>query len=286
MGGISGANMTATCILCIILILLVLTTATADFTFVQISDTHVGVKDTAYNARYAEVIRQVNALKPDFVIHTGDALQIWSPENMALFKDLSKSLAPPMHLAPGNHDITEIGKISAGEAEARIKVWREAAGYDHDSFEHQGCVFIGLDSNLYNSKLPEEARQMTWLKSQLKKAQGKRIFIFQHQPLFLDKPDEPANYWVPAEPARGELLKLFHEYKVEAVLTGHLHKFNEAYFGGISFISTPATSFSCAPDRGLTGYRVFQVTGGGFSTRFVDMRTAGTPAEFNTSKQQ
>lgn len=273
--------MTATtCILCFFLILLVCAGARADFTFVQISDTHIGVKEAAYNARYVEVIRQVNALKPDFVIHTGDALTIWSAENMAPFKELSKNLSVPMHVIPGNHDITEIGKISADEAEARIRAWRDAAGYDHESFEHQGCVFIGLDSDLYNSKLPEEVRQMAWLKSQLRKAEGKRIFIFQHQPLFLDKPDEPANYWVVAEPARGELLKLFRQHKVEAVLTGHLHRFNEAYFDRISFISTPATSFSCAADKGLTGYRVFKITDVGFSSRFVDMRTKGTPAEF------
>jgi 3',5'-cyclic AMP phosphodiesterase CpdA len=261
-------------------LLLVADCAHADFTFVQISDTHVGVKEAAFNARYAEVVRQVNALKPDFVIHTGDALTIWSPENMVPFKELSKNLAMPMHLIPGNHDITDIAKITADEANARVQAWRDAAGYDHESFEHQGCVFIGLDSNLYNSKLPEEARQMAWLKSQLRKSEGKRVFIFQHQPLFLDKPDEPANYWVVAEPARGELLKLFRQYKVEAVLTGHLHRFNEAYFDKISFLSTPATSFSCAADKGLTGYRVFHVTDAGFSSRFVDMRTNGSPAEF------
>lgn len=268
-------------IICLFLILMVFSAACADFTFVQISDTHVGVKEAAYNARCAEVIRQVNALKPDFVLHTGDTVTVWSPENMAVFKDLSKNLTVPMHLIPGNHDIMEIGKISADEATSRVRAWRDAAGYDHTSFERDGCVFIGLDSNLYNSKLPDERAQMLWLKTELKKAQGKRIFIFQHQPLFLEKPDEPANYWVIAEPARGELLKLFREYKVEAVLTGHLHRFNEAYFYAISFVTTPGTSFSCATDKGLTGYRVFNVTDGGFSSRFVDMRTKGTPPEFS-----
>ncbi len=265
--------------LLVILSMIPLTTY-ADFTFVQISDTHVGVKQTAYNARYAEAIRQINALKPAFVIHTGDALTAWSPEDSALFKKISSAFTAPMYVIPGNHDIQEIGKITAEEADARVNAWRAAAGYDHVSFEHAGCVFIGLDSNLYNSKLAEETRQTSWLKSELRKAKGKRIFIFEHQPLFLDKPDEPANYWVPAEPARGELLKLLRVNKVEAVLTGHIHRFGESFFGGISFISTPAISFSCAADKGLTGYRVFTVTDGGFSTRFVDMRTVGAPPSF------
>ena len=54
------------------LLFLLVTTVHADFAFVQISDTHVGTNQAAYNARYAEVIRQVNGLKPTFVIHTGD----------------------------------------------------------------------------------------------------------------------------------------------------------------------------------------------------------------------
>lgn len=268
-------------IICLIALLGSATMAVAGFTFVQISDTHAGVKDAAYNARFAEAIRRVNALKPDFIIHTGDALQVWSPENMAAFKEITKGLSAPMYVIPGNHDIMEIGKVSADEAASRIFAWRQAVGYDHTSFEHDGCVFIGLDTNLYNSKLAAEKAQMGWLRSELGKAKGKRIFIFQHQPFFLQAPDEPANYWVPAEPARGELLKLFREHQVEAVITGHLHKFNEAHLAGTAFISSPAVSFSCAEDKGLTGFRVFHVTKDGFSTRFVDLRTTGTPPGFS-----
>lgn len=248
--------------------------AHADFTFVQISDTHVGVKQAAYNARYAEVIRQVNALKPAFVVHTGDALERWSPESAALLKDISAKLAAPIYIAPGNHDITK-GKVEA------LSAWNGAFGYDRVSFQHERCVLIGLNSNLFNTGLPAEREQFEWLKSELKKAKGKRIFIFQHCPLFLEKPSDPnGNYFAVDEPARSELLKLLKANHVEAVLTGHYHRFNDSAFDGISFFTTPATSFSCSPDKGLTGYSVFHLSPGGFTRRFVDLRTGGSPPDF------
>jgi len=43
------------------------------------------------------------------------------------------------------------------------------------------------------------------------------------------------------------------------------------------------TSFSCAADKGLTGYSVFHVYPGGFTHRFVDLRTTGAPPEFRTN---
>ena len=252
--------------------------ACADFTFVQVSDTHVGVKNPDYNARFSEAVRRINDLKPAFVIHTGDALQTWSPENAALFKEIGKSLAAPIHIAPGNHDIQGI-KDKGFEA---VKVWNDAFGTDQQTFEHEGCVFIGLDSNLYNSGLAAEKEQMTHLKEELRKAKGKRIFIFEHHPLFLDKPGDPnGNYYLVDEPARGEVLKLLKQYKVEAVLTGHVHRHLQSEFDGITFLSTPATSFSCAEDKGLVGYRVFSVSAGGFTSRFVDLRTIGTPPVFS-----
>ena len=256
------------------LLFLACVSAWGDFTFVQVSDTHVGTGQAAYNARFQEVIRQVNGLKPAFVIHTGDALQTWSPENAALFKEISKTLVPPLHLIPGNHDIA----IKEQDAVSR---WNDAFRSDRDSFEHEGCVFIGLDSNLWNSSLPAEKDQLAWLKSELAKAKGKRIFVFQHHLLFTKTPDDPnGDYYAVDQPARGEILKLLKKHKVEAVLTGHYHRLNDSVFDGIRYITTPATSFSTGGDKGLTGYSVFFVTDGGFTHRFVDLRTQGNPPEF------
>ena len=255
--------------------------ARADFTFVQISDTHVGRGKDAYNARYREVIRQVNALKPAFVIHTGDALEVWSPESSALFMEISKSLAAPMYVSPGNHDLLNMKAIGAVKAARQIAAWKKAVGPDRVSFEHEGCVFIGLNYTLWNTGYAAEERQSQWLDSELKKAQGKRIFVFEHAPIFTRTPADPnGDYYAVENPARAQILALLREYKVEAVLTGHYHRSMEAKYYGIAFLTTPAISFSTGSDQGLTGYSVFTVSDGGFTRRFVDLRTTGAPPEF------
>ena len=123
--------------------------------------------------------------------------------------------------------------------------------------------------------------------AELENAKEKRVFIFMHRPLFETSPSDPSDgYWVIKEPARTKLLNLFRKYKVEAVLNGHLHRFNESHFYGISFITTPAICYSCASDQGLTGYRIFQVSSNGFTTRFVDMREKSVPPDFQYKVKQ
>lgn len=267
----------------LVLLALGLTRAFADFTFVQVSDTHVNAdaKGAAYNARYEEVVRRVNALKPAFVMHTGDALEYYSKQNADLFLKISKKLTPKFYVVPGNHDVGNKPGLSGQITGQKNGAWIDAVGYDRVSFEHEGCVFIGLNAALFNSGLPGEKAQWDWLTSKLEGAKGKRVFVFQHYPVFESKPDEESGgYNNIDEPARSKLLRLLKEHEVEAVLSGHLHRLNESHFDGISFVTTPATSFSCARDKGLTGCRVFRVTPGGVTTQFVDLREAGEPPDF------
>jgi len=250
----------------------------ADFTFVQVSDTHIAAnaKDPGFGARYEEAIRQINALDPAFVIHTGDALTNFSAENYALFKEMSAKLKPKLYVAPGNHDVGNKLGLNGAVTEETYNAWVQANGCGHVSFEYDGCVFIGLTSALFNSGLAAEREQSQWLDAQLKAAGKKRIFVFQHAPVFETSPGEPSGgYNCIDEPVRSKLLKLFEKYKVEAVLYGHLHRFNESSFDGVNYIATPATSFSA-----LTGYRVFRIAPGGFTTYFADVRAGAAPPEF------
>jgi 3',5'-cyclic AMP phosphodiesterase CpdA len=256
--------------------------AFAEFTFVQISDTHTDANSTdrAVSSRYSEVIKRVNALNPAFVIHTGDALASFSPESLALFKKISEGLKPKLYLVPGNHDagnkLGQTGPIT----EQTYNAWVNGYGCGHVTFEHDGCAFIGLTSSLLNSGLAPAREQYDWLKAQLKNAGGKRIFVFMHHAAFETSPTEAATYFDIDEPARSELLKLFKKHHVEAVLYGHIHRNNESFFDGISFVGTASTAFSVVDDKGMTGYRVFHVSRHGFTTTFEDLRSGGEPPRF------
>jgi 3',5'-cyclic AMP phosphodiesterase CpdA len=119
-----------------------------------------------------------------------------------------------------------------------------------------------------------------WLKAQLKSAGKKPVIVFMHHPVFETSPTEPSSYSNIDEPVRSHLLKLFKKHNVKAFLYGHLHRLNESHYDGISFIATPSTAFSVVEDHGMTGYRVFRATPGGFTTNYVDLRSGGEPPKF------
>jgi len=232
----------------------------ADLTFCVITDTHIGAPGEegrfCHTWRVEETIRQINALRPAFVMHCGDIITAFPFH--AQYEDqcrnavrLLKRFEMPYHLVAGNHDIGNqrnmrvwddkwLGRIHRTLEDmlitpARRQVYMKYFGKDFYSFQQGGCYFIVFDDELCNSGLPVEKEQEQWLEEELRKAQGSRaVFLFTHNPLFWAEPDEPGpkNYEPVLEPARSRLLALLRRYKVTAVYTGHTHfAFTNEYHG-------------------------------------------------------
>jgi len=256
---------------------------TAELTFAILSDTHVSEEKQEHNRRFRAALERAGTLDPDFIVITGDCLENWSDENAALFKEMTAGSAVPIYTVPGNHDVgqkrTPDGK--GGITSEAVRRWRSAFGSDRFALERDGCLFIGINNVLLASGLPEEASQEAWFREEVEKAGEARIFVFCHYPFFLREPDETdGGYWTVENPAKDLWLRLFIEKGISSVWNGHLHRFNEAEWRGITFITTPATSFSTAPDKGLTGFRIVRVTDDGWQHEFVDLRTAEGPPAF------
>jgi len=83
----------------------------ADFTFVQISDSHIGFNKPAnpdVTATLQTAINKINAMphKPDFIIHTGDLSQLSKPSEFdTLDQVLKGASAKPTYFVPGEHDM-------------------------------------------------------------------------------------------------------------------------------------------------------------------------------------
>ena len=82
-----------------------------DFTFVQISDSHIGF-DKAANADVTATcqaaIDQINALpvEPDLIIHTGDLTHLSKPSEFDTLNQLLKGAkAKQAFYVPGEHDV-------------------------------------------------------------------------------------------------------------------------------------------------------------------------------------
>src|SRR5258708_16879597 len=82
-----------------------------DFTFVQISDSHIGFNKPAnpdVTATLQTAINKINAMphKPDFIIHTGDLSQLSKPSEFdTLDQALKGASSKQIYFRPGDHDI-------------------------------------------------------------------------------------------------------------------------------------------------------------------------------------
>src|SRR5262245_15679239 len=105
------------------------------FSFVQISDAHIG--QSPGKARLLEqVVKDVNGLvpAPAFVIVTGDLTEDGKPEEYAEYKRIIAGLKPGIdhHACPGNHETT-VGRWSDFEKQI---------GPLYRSFVHKNCLFV------------------------------------------------------------------------------------------------------------------------------------------------
>ncbi|MFO7941314.1 MAG: metallophosphoesterase [Bacillota bacterium] len=229
------------------------------FTFCLLADTHVNsgpdevVEDylKPVNRRVGWVIDDICERRPDFVIHLGDIVQPvpGSSERdrvTSTAKRIIEKLPVPIYYLPGNHDIGDKPArwIRAPRVdEDSILEFEENWGPSFQSFDHEGCHFVLLNSPAMNGPDPTDARQRRWLKRDLDRHRGRRIFVFSHYMPYLNHPGEAENYEAIDDPWRKDLLAMIREYRVEAVFSGHTHNLFVDRYHGADLYTLPSTSF-------------------------------------------
>jgi 3',5'-cyclic AMP phosphodiesterase CpdA len=160
----------------------------ADFTFVQISDSHIGFNKPAnpdVTATLQTAISRINALshQPDFIIHTGDLSQLSKPSEFdRLDQVLKGASAKQTYFVPGEHDmLTDNGE------QYLQRYGKGTKGTGWYSFD-QNCVhFVGLVNvvNLNAGGLGSLGHeQLEWLEDDLKgRSASTPIVLFAHIPL-------------------------------------------------------------------------------------------------------
>lgn len=249
------------------------------FTFLQISDSHVGFDKPANpNAlgTLQEAIAKVNAMptKPAFMIHTGDITHLSKPTEFDNADQAIREARLDVHYVPGEHDI-----IDEDRGKAYLdRYGKNAKGAGWYSFDQAGVHFIGLVNvvDLKGGGLGNlGAEQLAWLADDLKgKADSTPIVVFAHIPLWVVYAQWG---WGTDDGARAlELLKRFGSV---TVLNGHIHQLIQKVEGNMTFHTAMSTAFPqpapgsapspgpmlVAPEKlranlGLTSVRVAQGT--------------------------
>jgi 3',5'-cyclic AMP phosphodiesterase CpdA len=228
--------------------------------FIQASDPQFGMftKDADFaqeTANFEFFIANVNRMKPQFVVITGDlSSKAGDPAQIAEYHRIAAKLLPSikMYNVPGNHDMETPTPES-------LALYRKNWGPDYYTFDWQKTRGIVLNSCLiqHPEVVPEEAdRQLQWLRAELAKAKtdGMQVIVFQHIPYFLGTVDEPEQYFNIRSAVRTAYLKLFHDYAVHYIFAGHYHRNSESHDGDIDMVTTGAVGMPLGGS--VSGFRI------------------------------
>ena len=229
------------------------------FSFVQMCDTQLGMGGYEHDVRTFELaVDQLNKLKPDFVLICGDLVQKADDKSFADFKRIKSGFKIPCYCAAGNHDVENKPTVET------LKKYREKIGKDYFTVEHKGYTFVVANTQLWKAPVAGESEKHdAWFRGALEsaKAKGSPVVVVTHYPLFVKQPDEKEGYYNIAPAKRKELLALFEENGVVAMLAGHTHKLVVNEYKGIQMVNGETTSKNF--DKRPMGFRMWRAAEGG-----------------------
>jgi hypothetical protein len=214
-----------------------------DFSFVQISDSHIGFNKPAnpdVTATLQLAIDKINAMqhKPDFIIHTGDLTQLSKPSEFDTLDQVLKGASTKqIYFVPGEHDML----FDNGE-EYLQRYGKGTKGTGWYSFDHKGVHFVGL-INVANLKAGGMGslghEQLEWLEDDLKgRSDSTPIVLFAHIPLWTIYPD-----WGWGTDDSEQALSYLKRFGSVTVLNGHIHQIMQKVEGRVSFHTAMSTAF-------------------------------------------
>ena len=223
----------------------------ADFTFAQVSDSHIGFKavpNMDVTGTFQKAVERVASLpqQPAFVLHTGDISQLSTPDQFDTVDQILKgSKTGQAFFVPGEHDTF----VDNGKAYLD-RFGQGTTGNGWRSFDYKGVHFVGL-VNVWNLKaggfgtLGQE--QINWLKKDVQSLSSSTpIVVYAHVPLWAVYPT-----WGWGTDDAEQALSLLRRFGSVTVLNGHIHQILQKVEGTITMHTAASTAFPFpAPGEG------------------------------------
>jgi len=217
--------------------------ATTDgFSFVQISDSHLGFDKPAnpnVTATLQDALNNVAAMpkQPAFMIHTGDITHLSKPATFDTAQQLMGTTKLTVHTVPGEHDILE--------EDGKSYLNRFGKGTKGDgwySFNAGGVHFIGLVNvvNLQGGGLGTLGHeQLEWLEADVKQLSASTpVVVFAHVPLWTVYAE-----WGWGTSDGAQALSYLKKFGSVTVLNGHIHQTMQKVEGHVAFHTACSTAF-------------------------------------------
>jgi 3',5'-cyclic-AMP phosphodiesterase len=217
------------------------TKAGAGFSFVQISDSHIGFNKAAnqdVTGTLKLALDKINALPatPDLLLHTGDISHSSKPAEFDAADQLIKGVkVGQTFYVPGEHDTA-----SDDGALYRERFGKGTLGTGWYSFNHKGVHFVGLNNSLQIDAMGKLGTdQLAWLKADLASLSSSTpVVVFAHIPLWMVYPE-----WGWGTNDGAEALSYMKRFGSVTVLNGHIHQVVQKVEGDVSFHTAMSTAF-------------------------------------------
>lgn len=216
--------------------------AEAGFSFVQISDSHIGFnKDPNMDVpgTLKAAIDKVRDVKGGarLLIHTGDVSQLSRDDQFDTADQIIRGAGLESHFVPGEHDLL----VDDGKNFYQ-RFGKDAKPGGWYSFDAGGVHFIGLN-NVANLKagglgaLGDE--QLEWLEDDVKdRSASQPIVVFAHIPLWMVYPE-----WGWGTQDGAQALGYLKRFGSVTVLNGHIHQTLQKVEGNVAFHTAYSTAF-------------------------------------------
>jgi 3',5'-cyclic-AMP phosphodiesterase len=224
--------------------------AAGDFSFLQISDSHIGFHGDANpdsGATLQQALAHIGQLpqRPAMILHTGDVSHTSKDEQFAAAEDMLKTPGLDVHYVPGEHDT--IGDNGAAFFARFTKGVKTGGWY---SFDQGGVHFIALVNvlNLKANGLGQIGHeQLEWLEKDLKgRSASTPLVVYAHMPLWPVYPD-----WGWGTEDSAKAFATMKRFGSVTVLNGHIHQVVQKVEGHLSFHTAMSTAYpQPAPGQG------------------------------------
>lgn len=215
---------------------------TEGFSFVQISDSHIGfnkganpdVTGTLTKAVERAGLVPAGMKVPDFMIHTGDITQSAKPAEFDIASQVIKGFRGEVFYVPGEHDFVDDGE------QYKQRFGRGSAGNGWYSYNHKDVHFVGLNNCVQVDAMGNlGAEQLAWLKADLAGVSASTpIVVFAHIPLWM-----VYEKWGWGTADAAQALALLKRFGSVTVLNGHIHQVVQKVEGSVAFHTAMATAF-------------------------------------------
>jgi 3',5'-cyclic AMP phosphodiesterase CpdA len=212
------------------------------FTFLQISDSHMGFDRPAnrnVKGTLEETIERLEALpvKPAFMVHTGDISHL---SKASEFDDADQIIARArldVHYVPGEHDFVDTDRKLYLD-----RYGRGTKGAGWYSFDADGVHFVGL-VNVFDLQAGGlgnlGAEQLEWLEHDLEgRSASQPIVVLAHMPLWTIYPE-----WGWGTQDSTQALGYLARFGSVTVLNGHIHQVMQKIEGNVTFHTARSTAF-------------------------------------------